>query len=474
MAPTLRNPLLEVVGDRLRLHFHEGQLRAWESTKRIVAIIAGGRSGKTSMAPAWLHREMQDKGPGDYLVAAPNYPLIDKAAGPEIEQYFGRTCGLGKLNRSPPQQFIFSPKGCVTLWGKTPDRQPRILFGHADEPESLEAMSAKAAWLDEAGQGKFKLGSWEAVQQRLSIDQGRTLITSKPYNLGWLKQLVYDPWVASGENHPEIDVIRFDSRMNPAFPIEEWDRARASLPGWKFDMQYRGLFTHPAGLIYDCFDEATHKVKPFAVPVEWRRHLGLDFGGVNTAGIFLAAEREVSGKETGRLFAYREYKAGSRTAREHKAALLAGEPMLPRCVGGSHSEDQWRNEFAQAGLPVDEAPITEVEVGIDRVYGAFRRGELLVCDHLKGLLEELATYSRELNDRGEPTEKIEAKETYHHLDALRYVISALKTGEGKARLPIAVTGGLGDAPQPTQDTTLGMGRPPQRAGLPFVVGGGIG
>ena len=74
-------------------------------------------------------------------------------------------------------------------------------------------------------------------------------------------------------------------------------------------MLYDCLFTRPAGLIYGSFDETRHKIQRIAIPDAWPRFLGLDFGGVNTAGVFFAEER-VGGKSTGRLFAYREYKAG--------------------------------------------------------------------------------------------------------------------------------------------------------------------
>jgi hypothetical protein len=60
----------------LRLHFHRGQLRAWDSDKRIVAVIAGNQSGKTTIGPPWLHREMLRRGPGDYLVASPTFKLM--------------------------------------------------------------------------------------------------------------------------------------------------------------------------------------------------------------------------------------------------------------------------------------------------------------------------------------------------------------------------------------------------------------
>lgn len=434
---TTAKPLLEVSPEgKLSVNFHAGQLRAWDSAKRIVAIIAGGRSGKTSFAPLWLHREMQTKGPGDYLVAAPNYPLIDKAAGPEIEHFFGRLLRLGELKRSPTMQFAFSAAGAKRLWGKTPDRPPRILFGHAEDPESLEAMTAKAAWLDEAGQGKFRLGSWEAVQQRLSVDQGRCLISSKPYNLGWLKQKVYDPWQASGRNHPEIDVVGFDSTANPSFPREELERARRSLPAWRFQMQYLGLFTRPSGLIYESFDATKNTARRFVLPDSWPRYIGVDFGAVNTAAVHLAGEQTPHGAPTGRFFAYRAYHPARRqearlTPKEHVATLLSGERGVPDAFGGAGSEDAWREEFGAAGLYVREPDVKDVEVGIDRVHSAFRDGKLILFDDLTDLIEEVQTYSRELNEAGEPTEKIENKADFHLLDSLRYVGIGVFNADGE-------------------------------------------
>ena len=52
--------------------------------------------------------------------------------------------------------------------------------------------------------------------------------------------------------------------------------------------------------------------------------------------------------------------------------------------------------------------------------------QILVFEDLHGLLDELQSYSRELDEMGEATEKIDAKETFHYADALRYVIGYLK------------------------------------------------
>ena len=119
------------------------------------------------------------------------------------------------------------------------DGKTRVIFGSAINPESLESATAKAAWLDECGQDDFRLESWEAVNRRLSIHQGRILGTTTPYNLGWLKQIIYDRWRGGDEDY---DVIQFPSAVNPAFPREEYERAKRTLPAWKFRMFYDGQF----------------------------------------------------------------------------------------------------------------------------------------------------------------------------------------------------------------------------------------
>jgi hypothetical protein len=102
--------------------------------------------------------------------------------------------------------------------------------------------------------------------------------------------------------------------------------------------------------------------------------------------------------------------------------------MLPVAVGGAHSEQQWRDEFALAGMPVQAPPVKDVEVGIQRVYGTIQRGELMVCADMTGLLDELNSYCRVLDASGEPTQEIDEKAAFHRLDCLRYVLSWLKQG----------------------------------------------
>lgn len=409
-----------VDGKELVLDFHPGQWKAWDSAARFVVVLAGTQGGKTSWGPWWLHREIERRGPGDYMVVTPTYKLLNLKALPEFKRVFKTLLGLG-IYKASDKVFEFDAIGERKTWGEEQNEKTRILFGYATDPDSLESATALAAWLDEAGQTKFKLPSYEAIMRRLSLAQGRVLITTTPYNLGWLKQLFWD----KRHEDDDIDVIRFDSTENPSFPPEEMERARRDLPLWKFNMFYRAIFTRPAGMIYDCYDEAVHTVKRFTIPDDWPRYLGLDFGGVNTAGVFVAEE-----PENGRLFAYREYHAGGRTAAQHADYLNMGEDGLPIAYGGAKSEGQWRDEFGASGFYVGEPPVSDVEVGINRVYGAFKRNELFVFDDLPGLRDEIMSYSRELDDMGNPTEKIADKETFHYLDATRYILSHLRGDAG--------------------------------------------
>ncbi len=396
---------------RVVLHLHPGQLRAWDSTRRFVWMLSGTQAGKTSFLPLLLWREIQRKGAGDYLAVTATFPLLKLKMLPEFLGFFEHTMHLGEWSKS---DRVFTYHG-----GKT-----RIIFGSAINPESLESATAKAAVLDEVGMGDFRLESWEAIIRRLSLYEGRVFGGTTLYNLGWLKQQVYDRW---REGDPDHDVIQFESTVNPVFPRTEYERAQRTLPAWKFNMFYRGQFDRPAGLIYsdfaDTYREAGgHKVHPFDIPPEWPRHVGVDFGAVNTAIVWAAEDPKA------RLYyVYRATLEGGKTTAEHVAGAkaVAQGTNIASMWGGSASETQQRMDWAAAGWRLQQPPISDVEAGIDRVIELFKTQRLCVFDTCKGLLDELGTYSREVDGMGQPTEKIKDKERFHYLDATRYLCSGM-------------------------------------------------
>ena len=344
ISASLHTPYVLDKSGYWRFKDHEGQRRVLASKKRFILMLCGTQAGKTVTGPWWLLREIAMRGRGDYLVATPTYPLMQKKVLPEFLGLFKRRMQLGEY-RVADRIFELNPRGQEILFGDISTDEPtQVFFGHAQDPDSLESATAKAAWLDEPGQKKFRLGSWEAIQRRLSIYEGRVLLTTTPYTLGWLKKELHDKAKDSGD----IDLVQFASIMNPMFPRAEFERMEGIMPKWKFNMMYRGMFERPAGMIYDCFTDE-HEVPRFDIPASWQRFLGLDFGGANTAGVFLAKH-----PDTGVFYAYREYHAGSRTAKEHARKLLSDSGAVT-AFGGAGSEDNWRREFTAAGLKVHPA-----------------------------------------------------------------------------------------------------------------------
>jgi hypothetical protein len=439
----------------LKLNFHPGQLRAWKSEARFVSAVAGFQSGKTAFAPHWLMREIHRRGNGDYLYVSSTFTLLQKKAIPELREVFEFRSKLGKYKKAD-QTFVFSEAGMRWIHAECdedgcrchepgnhdydPDKATTIFFGHANNAESLESATAKAAVCDEAGQEDFKLESWDAIQRRLALYEGRALIISTPYNFGWLKTEIHDRWMAGDTDY---DVINFPSMENPSFPKAEAARMKRTLPRWKYEMFVLGLFSKPAGLIYDCFDPDTNKTQPILIPNTWKRVIGIDFGGINTAAVKIAIHPTLP-----RFYIYDQYYPRvHRSSAEHACYIMEHEPTvnvdwriskarpvptltyrksLYTIIAGSLSERQWRTEIASSGIEVHPTLLKDVELGIDRVYDVLKQRWLQVFDLCRNVISEFGSYSRELDADGNPIPgTIVNKAKYHLLDAIRYAVSSI-------------------------------------------------
>lgn len=399
---------------KLSVRLHAGQGRAWVSEKRFVFVIAGTQSGKTSFVPLWLDREIQQAGHGDYLATTATYDLFKLKFLPEMRRYF---CEIRKWHEDKSDRVFWKEY--------KPKFFDRIILRSASSEGGLESATIKGAVLDECGQDDFRIGAWEAVQRRLALSQGRVLGTTTPYNLGWLKTEIYDKW---RRGDPDYQVIQFKSIENPAFPLAEYDRAKRTLPRWKFEMFYNGEFSRPAGLIYEDFDESLI-VDPFTIPSSWERVVGIDFGAVHTALVWAAHDPD---KDV--WYLYRESLNGNKSTQEHvaEALALARNENVYLWVGGASSETQQRMDWSACGISVLEPGIKDVEAGIDRVIQLFKTKRVYVFRDMAGIRDELGTYSRKLDDSGQPTEAIKDKETFHRLDALRYLAVGIETGGVRA------------------------------------------
>jgi len=427
--------------------FHRGQQLTYDCPRRVVGMFSGYQGGKTIFGPAWLDNEIQLKGPGDYFAVSATYDLFKLKMLPSLLQYFEHTLGIGRywagdkiLELAEPDTGTFLARGVDDpMWA-------RIILRSADSKGGLESGTGKAAWADECGQDKFTLASYRALWRRLTLYQGRLLMTSTLYDPGWLDTEVIAKAQKGGRtkvvtlengavieltDNPKADIalVQYDSIVNPAFPEAEFEAARLSMPDDEFQSFLRGRRVSSRTLIYDCYDKRLHTCPRFVIPDDWPRYFGLDFGGQHTAVVKLAEE-----PGSKRLYGYGIYQAGGKTGKEHVNDMMKGEKSRPRTYGGSSSEDQWRREFGSGGMAVIEPLIGDVDLGINRVYATMKAGDLIFFDDLTELTDDFARYRYHRDKFGNVTRDIEAKATFHLLDGLRYVVSSIRGGVGKAKV----------------------------------------
>jgi len=419
MPPQTFKPYREITGSKLRLNFHIGQTRCWDSEARFPAMFGGTQVGKTCFAADWMEREIKRCGPGDYLAITATFPLLNLKLLPEFLFVFHDLYHYGEYNRSEKVFYFHKTKKKETDNVLFPDSTTptRIIFGSATNPESIESATAKAAVLDECGQKQFRRDAWEATLRRLSLAQGRALLITTLYGFGWLKDEIYDEWE---RGNSDFDIVQIDSIVNPAFPLEEYNRAKNTLPAWKFELFYRGRYAKPAGMIYDSFDSVNAIVDSFEIPENWNIYVGHDFGGNNMAALWFAED-----PSTGYLYLFQEYLAGGMATHEHidEWKDMSDGHRIIRRVGGAAHEEGWRGDFTQAGWRIDKPTVREVDAGILKVYGFHKTNKLFVFRDCVNYIDEKQSYSYELDDHYKPTDKIENKERYHLMDAERYILS---------------------------------------------------
>lgn len=427
-------PLYEVKRDAGHIHviayLHRGQMEAWNATEKTVMIVAGRQSGKTSILPLLCLREIIDRGPGMYYVAGPTLTLLGKKCIPEFIRLFEDILKIGRYN-SQKNTLILNNQEFVDWAGGTVE----IDFVFATKPTSLESATILGAFLDECGQPEFKLASFEAIEGRALLNQARIFIASTPYRLNWFYRKAIN---AAPENNTKV--VRFTSYDNPIASHAALDALRAGgMQDWRFRMFYLAEFTRPAGIIYGCYDPCTNLVSasktdedgnlvPRLIPDSWPRIGGVDFGKKNFACVLMARS------PSGVWYLYASYLGDRADETEHIERInlmnvqmsKGGNPELPLFFGGSPGESNWRDQYTTSGLAVLRPPIGDVDTGIQVVYSALARNDLVIFDDREDVLEEIATYSNETDEDGNVKDTIENKGKYHLLDCVRYAETGIQ------------------------------------------------
>lgn len=346
----------------------------------------------------WLHREILRHPQGRFLVIAPSYPTLERITLPETLAWFDQVL---------PGKYKEQKKIFLANCGA------RVFFGSAEKPFSLEGPHVQAVWMDEAGQ--MKRDAWAVAQRRVGFHQGRILITSTPYNMGWLKTEFYDEW-RMGD--PDYFVSQFPSTMNPKYPREEFERARRKMPEWEFEMFWLGQFRRPAGLIFSEFDPAKH-VRKLEVPPEAVRFMGYDFGWDNPSAALWGALLP-----NGVLYVYREYYKSFKTDDENATEISQASE-------GENIERMFCDPAEPDGIATMRKfrlPAVGLKVGvlasIKAVISRLKTGRILFAPGLKFTFDEIEQWVWKRDLAGEATEKPEDKND-HLMTCLRLMVAGI-------------------------------------------------
>lgn len=201
---------------KMHVYFHRGQHKVWEDKSPIVGFSGGKGAGKSSFIPHWMHREMMEHGPGDYLIASTSQAALELLTATTFQFFNHLKIGTmsQKFNR-----FLVSPLGARALgWDALGEIHFRVI-----RPNHIFKHPYRAIALDDCGELTFreeKVREWES-----DINTGflrRLLLCGRVLGYGW--------WHEWSKKY----AYRISTHANPGVHIPMMD-----LPKWYLDMYFR-------------------------------------------------------------------------------------------------------------------------------------------------------------------------------------------------------------------------------------------
>jgi len=366
-------------------------------------MLTGVRGGKTLTGSVWLGNQYAKYPNDDHAIVAPTYKILEQATLPTFFRVFPE---YKKYYREKASKIQIPGYGS-------------IFVRSADRETSLEGMTLRSCWVDEAGD--ISRYAWIIIQARTGTSLGQVFLTTRAYGINWLKKDFFELWE---EGNKFYDVIQFETVENPGFAKEEWERVRSSLDPRTFGMMYKGLFSEMVGRVYEQFDERKHVVR--TVPYNDLVYVlgGIDWGFTQPAAMVAVGFT----KDWTAYIIDEHYRAGQTLAQLGEKAKEWMAKYRVQAYFSDPSEPMNIHTFRQMGIPMNDAN-NKVLYGIDRVRKMLGNGKLYVKDTCSNLRDEFQTYQY-AEDKKDVTLKEEPlKKNDHGLDALRYVIATQEQGD---------------------------------------------
>jgi len=378
------------------LHWKQGE--AINFTTQYCAAIAGVRGGKTFVGSYWAGKKIaEQKGHG--IICAPTYKMLQQATLPTFFEQFPEYRKFYKEQK----QIIEFPNG------------QNVYIRSAEDPLSMEGITAAWAWGDEAG--LFSILAWTVLRSRTSLTRGQILLTTTPYNMGWLYVDFFLP--ALEKRDLDLTVVTWASVDNPYFPKDFYEKEKKRLPPEEFARRYEGVFRKRTGLVYDL--PSSQIIAPIENLKEKAdaRFVGVDWGFRNPAGIVVIYRYD------GNYYIVDEWKRAEMVTsvilaqlalmlKDHRATRVYPDPAEPDRL----------EEAKQANIacyPVSK----DITAGVGFVQSLIFEKKLFIYNTCVNTLDEINQYHYEepkANQEGKAPKEEPAKENDHIMDAMRYAL----------------------------------------------------
>lgn len=373
-----------------KFKLHWGQSSVMDAKQRYLAMLSGTGGGKTALGSIWAMRNF-DLNPGPAIedsgiICAPSYKVLEQSTLLRFFEFFppGQA---GTWNKQKGEFIPYNSKGA------------KIFLRSMDKPESIEGIVARWIWADEAA--LMKRMAWTILQGRVGFKMGKILLTTTIKGMNWIYN---DVFLKYKDGKPDYYAIQFASIANPAYPKEEFERARREMDPRTFKMRYLAQFEKMEGLIFP----DVNYCDPLPIGNTWKVWTSGDFGftASHATAIYWHAD---SGE---RIYTFAEYYKTGRLMREiaqgyadicsnqYRPDTFFFDPSAQQEAAELESIFKHDKEFTEKYPWLSQIKFknafNKVDLGIDAVQTAIKTKRWwIVKSNCPNLADELETYARD-------------------------------------------------------------------------------
>ncbi len=374
---------------------HPKQFDAFSFDSQFCLAVAGVRGGKTFVGAAWAGNKIATD-PGDGLITAPDFQTLRDAT---LSTFFTMFPSY--------RQYYKEQKHVIELPGGK-----KIFLRSLDNPLSAEGITVTWIWGDEAG--KYKLMAWHSLRSRVSLAKGQILLTTTPYNMGWLYQDFFKVW--QDKTDDAYTVVQWRSVDNPWFPKDFYEAEKKRLTKQEFQRRYEGEFAKMSGLVYNL-------QKLWVIdPIELNPEItigGVDWGWWNPALVVIKLYK-------GCYYLVDEYSYPEQTTSQLIEKMIELQNMhgINRWYADSANPEKIAEANDKTGLQVFpyEKKKDSIPQGISIINQLMLDNRFRIFRGLKGCLEEFDMYQYPEAVEGKEMKDEPMPFNNHFMDAMRYAV----------------------------------------------------